>query len=111
MRYKTEIYTRKDGVKVIIVLTHYAGKTVRGIAKCNPVDEFDEARGEELAKARCDYEVAKKRVKNATMKSNRAQEELWKASTYADKMKDYLASANKELKACEKNLKKIVKSF
>lgn len=111
MKYRVENYVRKDGVKVIMVLTHYAGKTVRGIAKCNPADEFNMERGEELAKARCNYEVAKKRAKNANQKRLWAEMQRDKANLLCDKMQDYETAALKEVSDCEKALKKIVKSF
>ena len=38
----------------VIAITTYAGKTVRGIAKCSPDDSFSKEKGEELAVARCD---------------------------------------------------------
>ena len=40
-----------NGSKVVAVST-YAGKTVRGVANCDPNDEFSLEKGKELAAAR-----------------------------------------------------------
>lgn len=50
MTYNYHIDT--EGKKVVCI-AHYAGRAVRGIAKCNfEYDEFDIKAGKELAKAR-----------------------------------------------------------
>ena len=38
---------------IVIAITTYAGKTVKGHAKCHIDDTFDPAFGEQLAMARC----------------------------------------------------------
>lgn len=53
------------GNKVIAIST-YACKTVKGVAKCDPVDNFDLEKGKKLAAARCNEKVAKLRLKRAT---------------------------------------------
>lgn len=56
------IYTN-DKDTVVAVRT-YHGQNFRGVAKCNTeVDTFDIDFGTNLAKARCDYAVAKARAK------------------------------------------------
>lgn len=56
------IYTN-DKDTVVAVRT-YHGQNFRGVAKCNTeVDTFDIDFGTNLAKARCDYAVAKARMK------------------------------------------------
>lgn len=54
----------KQGNNVICV-SHYAGKTVKGIAKCAPSDNYDENFGKALAQLRCDIKVANKRYQAA----------------------------------------------
>lgn len=54
----------KQGNNVICV-SHYAGKTVKGIARCAPDDVYDENFGKALAQLRCDIKVAEKRYKAA----------------------------------------------
>ena len=45
----------------VIATTTYCGKPVRAVAKCNPEDEYDRQFGEDLALARLNLKVAKKR--------------------------------------------------
>lgn len=61
-KYQYITYTRKDGVKEVVALSTYAGKTVRGVAKCAPGDEYNMGKGMELAAARCNAKIAKKRL-------------------------------------------------
>lgn len=51
--------------KKVICVSSYAGKSVRGVAKCAPDDEFDEDFGRRLAQTRCDFKVAQKRFYRA----------------------------------------------
>ena len=48
----------------IIVVTHYRGKPVRGIAKCSPKDKFNLDRGIQIAKCRCNLKLLRKKQKN-----------------------------------------------
>lgn len=52
----------------VIALSTYAGKTVRGVAKCHPNDTFDIEFGRKLAAARCNAKIAAKRHNNARKK-------------------------------------------
>lgn len=49
----------------IIAMSTFAGKTVKGVAKLNPKDEYDEEFGKRLAAARCNLKIAQKRCKRA----------------------------------------------
>jgi len=49
----------------VIALSTYAGKTVRGVAKCHPNDTFDVEFGHKLAAARCNAKIARKRLARA----------------------------------------------
>lgn len=63
MTMKYDYHIDVDGKKVVCV-THYAGRAVRGIAKCNSEqDEFDIEIGKELARLRCKAKVAERRSK------------------------------------------------
>ena len=61
-------HTTEDGVKEVIAVSHYRGRPVRGIAKCNPEDNFDEEVGKQLAEARCNQKIAAKKLKRASAK-------------------------------------------
>lgn len=107
-RYK---YVR-DGDNTVIAISTYAGKTVKGIAKCEPNDKFSYDYGKKLAKARCDVKILKKRYKNADSKLKAAYETLIAARIaarkYYNKMFNYKADAFKAMEAAKENLANIL---
>ena len=88
----------------VIALSTYAGKTVRGVAKCAPGDEFDVERGKDLATARCAYKIALKRQKRARMKCDEALDILSEAEAFYKQMRDYEKRAHAEVIECEEAL-------
>lgn len=80
----------------VICVSSYAGKTIRGIAKCSPDDTFDEEKGERLARLRCDLKVAAARMVNAEAKMNEAADAMDKAEDRYDKMCAYFEDASRE---------------
>ena len=62
-RYQFEVADNK-----VIATSMHAGKPVRGIAKCEPDDEFSLESGKLLAAARCNEKVYNKRLKRARKK-------------------------------------------
>lgn len=102
-RYRT--YTDNKGK--VIVVSSYAGKNVRGVAKCNPQDNFDVETGKKIAQARCDLKIAEKRVKKAREKYdaavavfNKASKEVNKASEYVIHAEQLAVEACKSLESC-----------
>lgn len=89
-RSKFKFY--KQGSAVIAV-SSYAGKTVRGIAKCNPNDEFNLDFGEDLAAARAKVKIEQKRMKHAQIQADQAKRDLEKAMKHYAEMTHYEASA------------------
>lgn len=81
-----------------IAISTYAGKTVRGIAKVDPRDQYDQTFGMELAAARCAMKVAKKRKARADKLVSKAYAEMNKAYKMVEKMKAYQSDAETELK-------------
>ena len=77
----------------IYAISTYAGKTVRGVAKYNPKDKFDEKIGMELAAARCNQKVAKKRFARAIKKVNEAQAQLAAQALKKDYKNVFVCSA------------------
>ena len=55
-------YTYNISDKKVYCMTYYAGKTIKGIAKCDPEDTFNEQSGKDLSKARCDVKLTKKKL-------------------------------------------------
>ena len=83
----------------VIALSSYAGKAVRGVAKCAPGDVFDEEKGKNLATARCAYKIALKRQKRANKKYKEALAEFAKAEKFLDQMEEYVDRAEGEVDA------------
>ena len=79
---------------VVTAISSFAGKTVKGTAKCEPGDTFNKELGERLARVRCDVKVAKKRSKHAAKKYTEAKKSLEQAQRYVRKMEDYVVDAN-----------------
>lgn len=76
--YNYSYYIDEKNKKVIAVST-YAGKVVKGIAKADPVDNFNLEFGKKLAAARCNEKISKKRMIKAISKEGEALKQLMKA--------------------------------
>ena len=105
---KYKYYTTKNQV---IAVSTYAGKIVRGVAKCNPMDEFDLAKGKKLAAARLTYKVSQKRIKNAQRLLKEASEKYEIAERRYNNMKDYLQDACAECAEAYDYLRDVEKSL
>ena len=91
-RYQTYL----AGEKKIIVVSRYAGKVVRGVAKCAPDDAFDMQKGEKLARLRCDEKIAEKRVARSQAAYVEAVANLMAAQKRLNDMKEYMDDAAAE---------------
>ena len=112
--YTNDKYTYfvADKQKKVVAVSTYAGKIVRGVAKCDPRDEFSVEDGKKLAAARCTVKIAKKRNANANAQKKRAYNELVEKQRRLQKMNDYVADsqaalneANNELATIEASMK------
>lgn len=92
-RYK--VHT--EGNKVVAEST-YAGKPVSGVAKCDPIDTFNEELGTDLAIARCNAKIAAKRLSRAERVVKEAMDELHKAVENVCKALAYRKDATTGLK-------------
>ena len=106
MRYRFYVAENK-----IICVSSFAGKPVRGVAKCDPKDTFDFDAGKKLAMARCDYKITKKRVLRARERHCEAIKLLGDAREYADRMQSYYDDAFKDFVKADENLKAVEKSL
>lgn len=98
------------GPNKVIAISSFAGKTVRGVAKCAPNDEFNKELGEELA-ARCGAKIAEKRLARAEMKLDEALELLELAQSYVEDMKDYHANAVQGYNEAQFNLESLLSTL
>lgn len=105
---KYHFFTSKN--KIVAVST-YAGKSVRGVAKCDPRDEFDMEKGRELAAARCAERVAQKRLARARKEFSRANEIRLKAQARFDEMNAYLYDAKNAVIAAEEKTSKLLQKM
>ena len=95
-KYTYYVHTTKSGAKEVIAISTYAGKPVKGTAKCDPRDEYKEQRGKELAAARCNARIAGKRKERANKMYQKAEAELKAAAAYYEKMSHYKMDADRE---------------
>ena len=105
---KYVFYTHKN--KVIAVST-YAGKKVKGIAKCNPEDDFSLEKGKLLAAARCNAKVAVKRMKRAENKYCDAVIKMTNAKQQFKKMSSYFTDASAQVFEANKLVDEILKTL
>jgi hypothetical protein len=110
-KYKFIQRTTKSGAKQIIAISTYAGRTVKGIATCDPKDEFSIEVGKELAAARCNLKVAKKRAKRADTKVNDAIKTMQEAEQYYNRMVDYASDALVDVANAEDRLVDILSVY
>ena len=107
---KYKFYFDEKNATVIAVST-YAGKTVKGYAKCDPRDQFDKEAGMKLAAARCNERIAKKRRARASKKVVEAQRLLEEARQHYEKMSDYFDDSRSEASKASINVQKILKEM
>jgi len=94
----------RDGKGKVIVASSYAGKIVRGVAKCNENDTYNEDTGIALATSRCDVKIANKRVKRAMAKYDAATKAVNDATAAWEKAIKYLTNAEQEALNARKTL-------
>ena len=108
---KYQFYTAKriDGKPYgVIAVSTYEGKTVRGMAKCDPRDTFDMERGKELAAARCNQKIANKRKNRADRELKKAVAAYDKAMNHMYDMNEYYEDARMAAKKADKKVKDLL---
>lgn len=100
-----------DGANKIVAVSSYAGRTVRGVAKCDPRDNFNRSKGEELAQARCNLKVAIKRHKRAETELGKAERAVIDAQNRVKKMKEYIEDASSQLSLAHSKLQEIERNL
>lgn len=87
---KYRFYTSKNKV---IAVSSYAGKPVRGVAKCDPEDVFSLEDGKKLAAARCNEKISHKRLNRARNRMNEAENAYLAAKRHYEKMQKYFTDS------------------
>lgn len=90
---KTYRFYVSDHNKIVAVST-YAGKPVRGVAKCAPTDTFSLEDGKALAAARCNLKISEKRRNRAARKLEEAKRAMQEAQRHLEKMYHYFKDAS-----------------
>ena len=93
MNYPLEKYKYYQHDNAVVAVSTYAGKNVKGVAKCDPNDAFNLEKGKTLAAARCNQKVAEKRLRRAIKKYNEALKAADEAVAYYERMKQYYMDA------------------
>ena len=109
--YPLEKYRFYEGNGKVVAVSTYAGKTVRGVAKCDPRDEFDVEKGKALAAARCAERVAVKRQARAKAEFNRAYANFTKAQKRLEDMNVYMIDSKKAVITAKENINTILKDM
>ena len=108
-QFKTYEQKNEDGTTstVVIAISTYAGKIVKGVAKCMSGDKFDIETGKRLAAARCNLKVCDKKVNRVGEKFANARKVLDDAEKCCDEMKQYYKDVYNEYFMAEKKLSDI----
>ena len=112
-KYKCYGYDEKneDGsvrCHCVVAISTYAGKTVKGYAKCHPDDAWNWEEGKKLAIARCAEKIAVKRANRATRKVAEAQEILAEAIAHLNDMLNYHMNAADEVTATNAEVNRLL---
>ena len=108
-KYKFFVATKTDGTPYqVVAVSTYAGRKIRGVAKCDPRDKFSISAGKKLAAARCNLKVAEKRAKRAQMKYAEAIDVFNESCKYRDDMAAYLQDSTFELEEAKRELNEVM---
>ena len=104
-------YKFYDNGNKVIAVSSYAGRPVRGIAKCDPRDFFDKEKGMRLAEARCNLKVAEKRAARSEDQYEAAIVAVRQAERRLDNMKDYFDESHAKLAMAKAHLEGILSTM
>ena len=107
-KYKYFDFTNENGGTTVVAVSTYAGKKVKGYAKCDPRDEFALEKGKELAAARCNLKISQKRQERAAKKYLEASAKITEAQLYFDKMKQYYMDSVDQVDEAAESLRNIL---
>ena len=96
---------------VVVALSTFAKRHVRGVARCDPKDTFNVETGKKLAGARCNVKVAEKRVERATQCVAELTEVVAFFEAALENAHTYLEKSTSEYATAEAALTKLVDSL
>lgn len=90
--------------KTVVCATMYKNERIRGVAKCNPEDDFNLDIGKVLAYVRCKQKLAKRKFAhakrvydNALSDEVRARKNVLKAFSFLHDSEEYMKRSNEEI--------------
>lgn len=104
MRFPLDKYKYFHNGNQVIAVSTFAGRTVKGVAKCDPHDTFSMEDGKRLAALKCNNKITAKRLKRAAMRYVEAEKAVVAAQVHAERMKKYYHDAKAENKEAEDEL-------
>jgi cytochrome c556 len=107
-KYKYYQFKNENGGTTVTAASTYAGRTVKGYAKCDPRDNFDVEEGKKLAAARCNMKIANKRVARASQKYLEAARAVSEANAHFEAMKQYYMDAVDQADEAAEELRDII---
>lgn len=110
-KYKFYQFKNDKGGTTIVALSTFAGRPVKGYAKCDPRDEFSIEKGKELAAARCNLKVAEKRKARATQKYREASQAWGIAQEFYDRMRQYFMDADDQVDEAKATIDELIKNY
>lgn len=110
-KYKHYYCTDKNGRQVVISVSTYEGRNVKGYAKCDVNDSYDIEAGKRLADARCNERIARKRANRSIRKLQEAQDQLALAQIRLDKMVRYFEDSHDALASAEAAVDEILETL
>ena len=110
-KYKFYQFKNENGGMTIVAASTYAGRIVKGYAKCDPRDEFDIEKGKKLAAARCNLKIAEKRKARAAYKYMEASIAADQAVEHFDRMKQYFMDADDQVDEARAELDELMKDY
>ena len=97
--------------KEVIAVSSFAGKTIKGIARCNPEDTFSFETGKKLAEARCNNKIALKKVQNTKLRLEEALKAYAEAQKHLNFMFGCHESATKYLQDTQNALDNLLREL
>lgn len=97
--------------KKVIAVSNDAGKTIKGVAKCSPEDEFDVEKGKKLAAARCNAKVTERRRKRAAADYDEIVTLINELEAYKEKKANIYTKAASEAYKAKVTLENLLEEF
>ena len=92
----------------VVAVSSYAGRPVRGVAKCASDDKFDLETGKKLAAARCNQKIATKRWNRANKRYDEANHAVTMAKRHLHMMDEYYEDAREALFDANKQVEDVL---